>query len=124
MMRSLKNPLDLNSLLAYAASLNHLTLEEIRKAKVLYLKNAIKNYKKKCCNAILFLILVSMICMWIFFGCVLVLPLFALLPLYVLFSTFFSVKSSLKTDKQRVIHALELWKEDIGNNYIKLTKEL
>ncbi|MEM7594581.1 MAG: hypothetical protein AAF383_24280 [Cyanobacteria bacterium P01_A01_bin.83] len=109
---------------AFAASLKNLTKEEIRQAKVLYMKRAITGYESYCQNIPLFLLLAGCVCMFMFFNSITVFPFFALLPLLFLFYTFKSIKNSLRYSKKQINNALEIWKEDLGDDYFKFKIEL
>ena len=37
---------------------------------------------------------------------------------------FSSVKTGLRVDKQQIANALEIWKEDLGDNYTELKTKL
>ena len=112
------------NLSAFAASLNNLTREEISQAKVLYIKNAITSYKSSCQNIPLGLLWMSFISLYMFFGSITVFPLFALLPLLFLFIAFSNSKNFLRTMKQQIANAIEIWKEDLGDDYLKLKGKL
>ena len=116
--------MDLSELSAFAASLNHLDREEIQKAKVLFIKNEILKYKTSYKTQPLFLIWIGFICTFMFFGTITVFLLFAVLPLFFFYMAFSSVKTNLKNYKQQIANALEIWKEDLGDDYTELKTKL
>ena len=116
--------MNLAELSAFAASLNHLDREEIQKAKVLFIKNEILKYKTLYKTLPLFLIWAGFICTFMFFINITIFPLFAVLPIFFFYMAFSSVKTSLKTYKQQISNALEIWKGDLGDDYLELKTRL
>ena len=109
---------------AFTASLSNLNQKEIRQAKVLYIKNAITSYKLSCQNKPFFLLWIGSISIFMFFGAITDFPLFALLPLLFLFEAFSNIKNSLRARKQKIANAIEIWKDDLGDDYFKFEIEL
>ena len=119
-----KQNINPNDFSAFAASLKNLTKEEIRQAKVLYMKQAITGYKSSCQNIPLFLLWIGSISIYMFLSSITVFPFFALFPLLFLFIILRSIKNSLRCGKKQITNALEIWKEDLEGDYFKFKVEL
>lgn len=120
-----KQNINPNDFLVFVASLNNLTKKEIRQAKVLYIKQAITGYRSSCQDAFLFLLWTGCICIPAFFGSLTTAdPFIALFPLLFMFITLKSIKNTLKYSKKQIINALEIWKEDLGDDYFRFKTKL
>lgn len=126
--------MNLAELSTFATSLSNLSQKEIQKAKVLFLKNQITEYKASYKNQSFSLVWVSIGGMLFFFLIIRdifhlsALPFYAiflaLLPLFFIFTAFSQVITGLRTEKQQISNALEIWKEDLGNDYLELKTRL
>ena len=119
-----KPNIERDDFLVFAASLQNLSKEEIRQAKLLYIKNAIVEYKSYCHSYPLFLLLFGSVCIVGFFIYITVFPLFSLLPLLFFYIIFSSTQTGLRASKQGIDKAIEIWKEDLGDDYFLLKAEL
>ncbi len=103
--------LDPAALTAFVASLSALPAEEIRKAKSLFIRNAIADYRMslKSCRAGLVVLGIL---------CVVPIVLIAFIP------AFISHKAFKENGRQKILNALEVWRYDLGNDYEGLLAEL
>ncbi|MCB0734845.1 MAG: hypothetical protein H6608_07285 [Flavobacteriales bacterium] len=104
---SLKNLLSAEAIQSFAAALSGLEPQEMRKAKELYLRNAITELKseKRQYKA-----------SWITMGLHLLIPIFW--PM--LFGAQKQARIELEEYKERISNALEVWKDDLGSSYYPL----
>ena len=100
-----------SALSTFAASLTALPSEEIRKAKSLFIRNAIADYE---------MIVSSSRGMVITMGILSIIPVF----LIVFIPTLISYRAAKKNGKQKIINALEVWKEELEEDYHKLLEEV
>ena len=98
-------------LVAFAAGLANLPKEEIEKAKVLYLRNAITNYEEMLKSYAAFAFL------QVFFAAI---PCF--LP--ILAAQWFAMYAAKKAAQQKVLDALDVWRDDLGEEYHNLKNRL
>jgi hypothetical protein len=99
------------TLLTFASSLAALPADEIRKAKSLYLRNAIADYRMQMKTARGFLIVM---------GVMSLIPVF----LVVFIPAFLGFRAARENGKQKILNALEVWKDDLGADYSALSAEL
>lgn len=103
--------LDPSTLTTFAATLATLPAEEIRKAKSLFIRNAIADYRMTIKTTRAFLIVI---------GIMSLIPLF----LIVFLPAFFSYRAARENGKQKIRNALEVWKDDLGSDYALLSQEI
>ncbi len=99
--------LDPAALMAFAGSLANLPKDEIRKAKKLYLLNAIAaiaDFEGQRA---------TMRIMLIAFGVMSILPVF----LVIFIPALFAYRAGLKPIRQKILNALEVWRDDLGPDY-------
>ena len=94
--------LDPAALSAFAATLTNLPKDEISKAKRLYILNAIADYEaqRRTGRA-----------MVITMGIMSIIPIF----LIVFIPTFIGYRSGIAAGKQKILNAVEVWKDDLGS---------
>ncbi len=98
-------------LVAFAAGLANLPKEEMEKAKVLYLRNAIANYEEMLKSYAAFAFL------QVFFSAI---PCF--FPFLV--AQWFAMHAAKKAAQQKVADALDVWRDDLGEEYRNLKSRL
>lgn len=103
--------LDASTLTTFAATLATLPGEEIRKAKSLFIRNAIADYRMTNKTAKGFLIV---------FGIMSIIPVF----LIVFIPAFLGYRAGRENGRQKIMNALEVWKEDLGSDYSRLLQEI
>lgn len=103
--------LDPSTLTTFAATLATLPGEEIRKAKSLFIRNAIADYRMTIKTTKGFLIVL---------GVMSLIPVF----LVVFIPAFFSYRAAKENGKQKIKNALEVWKDDLGDDYAMLSLEV
>lgn len=119
--------MNLAELSAFAASLNNLDRKEIQKAKVLFIKNKITEHKASCQTMPLFLIWAGIVCGFPFFAAIAqfsLISLLAFVPTFFFYMAFSQVRTDLRSQKQQIGNALEIWEEDLGNDYFELKTKL
>lgn len=110
MMKSIQG-LDAAAMSAFAATLGDLPGGEIAKAKRLYVRNAIADYEdlKRSGKAML-----------IVMGVMSLIPIF----LIVFIPSLIAYRSSVRTGRQKILNALDVWKDDLGDDYEMLKAQL
>lgn len=103
--------LDPSTLSVFAASLASLPRDEIRKAKSLYIRNAIADYRMMLKTSKGFLIVI---------GVMSIIPIF----LVVSIPAYLGYRAAKDNGKQKIKNALEVWKEDLGVDYETLYREI
>lgn len=102
---------DPSALTAFAASLASLPKEEIRKAKSLYIRNAIADYKMTLKTSRGFLVVM---------GIMSIIPVF----LVVFIPAFIGYRAAKENGKRKIMNALEVWKDDLELDYEMLSREI
>lgn len=92
---------------AFLATLANLPEQEIRNAKRLYILNAIADFESERTSGRGMLIL---------FGIMSIIPVF-LLPFIALL---ISYRAGIKAAKQKIINAIDVWKDDLGAEHLTL----
>ncbi|MBI1347399.1 hypothetical protein GC163_14060 [bacterium] len=102
---------DLSSLMAFTANLAALSPDEIRKAKRLYIANAIAEYEA---------LKIQQDGTW------LLRVLCAIIPVGwpVLISETTRMKAERHSQRQKILNALEIWRDDLGESYDELLKQV
>lgn len=103
--------LEPSALTAFTASLATLPVQEIRKAKSLYIRNAIADYRMVVKTGRGFLVM---------FGIMSIIPIF----LIVFIPAFIGHRAQKENGKQKIRNALEIWRDDLGADYPSLAAEL
>jgi hypothetical protein len=110
-MPSPQDFLSAHQLQMFVASLSGLSTDEVRKAKSLYLRNAISEYKaaKKGLEGF-----------GVAQGC------FALIPIFwpILWAQRVGMNSGLKLYEERINNALIVWKDDLGDDLTEIQQLL
>ncbi|MBN8708781.1 MAG: hypothetical protein BGO12_12660 [Verrucomicrobia bacterium 61-8] len=99
--------LDPAALTAFVASLSALPTDEIRKAKSLFIRNAIADYQMSR---------KSLRVMVVMMGVLSIIPIF----LIVFIPTFISYRALKENGRQKILNALEVWRSDLGSDYEEL----
>jgi hypothetical protein len=103
--------LEPSALTAFTASLATLPAQEIRKAKSLYLRNAMADYRMTVKTGRGFLVM---------FGIMSIIPIF----LIIFVPALIAHRAGKENGKQKIRNALEVWKDDLGADYASLAAEL
>ena len=103
--------LDSSALSTFAASLGTLPKEEMRKAKSLFIRDAIADYRMTMKSSKGFLIVMGILC---------VIPVF----LVVFIPALLGYRATKENGKQKIKNALEVWKDDLGEDYHLLSREM
>jgi hypothetical protein len=103
--------LDPSALTTFAASLATLPKDEIRKAKSLYVRNAIADYKMMVKTSKGFLIVL---------GVLSIIPIF----LFVFIPTLIGYRAGKENGRQKIKNALEVWRDDLGDDYHSLLQDI
>ncbi|GAT34794.1 hypothetical protein TSACC_23228 [Terrimicrobium sacchariphilum] len=103
--------LDPAALTAFVASLSTLPTDEIRKAKSLFIRNAIADYRMN---------LKSFRIMMVMMGILSIIPIF----LIVFIPSFIGYRALKENGRQKILNALEVWRSDLGSDYEGLMAEL
>lgn len=106
-MSETTTPLDAAALTAFTATLSNLPREEIQKAKRLYILNAIADFKAQCASGR---------AMMITFGVLSIIPIF----LIVTIPAYIGYRNGVAAGRQKILNALEVWKDDLGSHYAEL----
>ena len=95
----------------FVAGLAGLSQEEIRKAKLLYIKNALSEYKSLKTNFQAFGILQIV---------------FAIIPFFwpILWMQRVSMNATTKLYQERISNALEVWQDDLGDDVVEFERQL
>ncbi|MGF1678854.1 MAG: hypothetical protein ACFCUX_06645 [Candidatus Methylacidiphilales bacterium] len=96
--------LDASALTAFSATLATLPADEIRKAKSLFLRNSISDYKMSLKASKGFLVVMGIMC---------IIPIF----LVVFIPAYLGYKAEKENGRQKIINALEVWRADLGAEY-------
>lgn len=99
--------LDASALATFAASLATLPADEIRKAKSLFLRNSISDYKMSLKTSKGLLVVMGIMC---------IIPIF----LIVFIPAYLGYKAGMENGRQKIINALEVWRADLGAEYDSL----
>lgn len=103
--------LDPTALAAFAGGLANLPPEEIRKAKKLYLLNAITDMKAQRG---------MMRTMVIVFGCMSIIPIF----LIVFIPTLVTYRTMTRAGREKIQNAIDVWRDDLGDDYEMLRRRV
>jgi hypothetical protein len=103
--------LDSSALTTFAASLATLPKDEMRKAKSLFIRNAIADYRMTIKSSKGFLIVM---------GIMSIIPVF----LVVFIPAYLGYRAAKENGKQKIRNALEVWKDDLGEDYLLSAREL
>jgi hypothetical protein len=103
--------LDPLALSAFAGSLVNLPKEEIRKAKRLYLLNAITEFQAQRATRRT---------MMIVFGCMSIIPIF----LIIFIPALLTYRIGIQADRQKILNAMEVWREDLGPDFAEIQARL
>lgn len=103
--------LDPAALSAFAASLAALPAEEVRKAKCLFIQNAIADFEAQKQSAKGFL--------WVF-------AILSLIPVFlvVFIPTLIAYRASNRATARKIRNALSVWKEELGSEYERMLGEI
>ncbi len=101
--------LDPAALAAFAGSLANLPKEEIRKAKKLYILNAIAEFKAQRGSGRAGIITM---------GIMSIIPIF----LVVFIPALIGYRNGINAARQKILNAVEVWKEDLGADYEELRR--
>lgn len=99
------------ALTSFAAALATLPEAEIRKAKSLYIRNAIADYRMTMKNSL---------------GLLIVLGVMSIIPVFlvVFIPSFISYRAARDNGKQKILNALAVWQDDLGPDYDALLAEI
>ena len=114
------------SVFDFATAIANLPPEEVKKMKLLYLKNAIADYQESLSYRKFFVFSIPLL-VFVILVCFITDSFFVLMPiLFLLFSFFWysAHKSRLRKMKQKINNALEIWHDDLGDDYYHLSNEL
>ncbi len=103
--------LDPAALTAFVASLSALPTDEIRKAKSLFIRNAIADYRMSRKSLRVMVVVMGLLC---------IVPIF----LVVFIPTFISYRAFKENGRQKILNALEVWRSDLGGDYEDLLSAL
>lgn len=103
--------LDPAALTAFVASLSALPADEIRKAKSLFIRNAIADYRMNMKSSRVTLVMM---------GILSIVPIF----LIVFIISFIGCRALKENGRQKILNALEVWRSDIGSDYAELMSAL
>ncbi len=106
-MNATGTQLDPAALMTFAATLGHLPPDEVERAKVLYVKNAITDYRTAC---------VAMRGMMVAFGVLSIIPVFWLVTIPGLLS----MRAARRNLREKIVNAIEVWKLDCDKWQITL----
>ena len=93
--------LDPASLTAFAATLAALPQDEVRKAKTLYLRNAIVDFELARSSGRAMMIVMGVMC---------IIPIF----LIVFIPGFIAYKKGIEAGRQKIRNAIDVWREELG----------
>lgn len=99
------------ALAAFAGTLGNLPKEEIQKAKRLYLLNAVTDFRSQQDTGKIMLVVM---------GILSVIPIF----LVVFVPALLSYRSVMKAARQKILNAVEIWKDDLGPDYERILEQL
>jgi len=102
--------LDPVALAAFAGSLASLPREEIRKAKKLYILNAIAEFQAQRGSGKAMIITM---------GILSIIPIF----LIVFIPALIGYLNGIKAMRQKILNAIEVWKDDLGPDYVELQRQ-
>lgn len=93
------------------ASLSALPADEIRKAKSLFIRNAIADYRMNLKSGRVMMVIMGILC---------IVPIF----LVVFIPSLTSYRAFKENGRQKILNALEVWRNDLGGDYERLLTEL
>jgi hypothetical protein len=96
--------LDSASLSAFAAALTNLPKEEIRKAKRLYILNALADFEAQRKSSRVMVIVMGIMC---------IIPIF----LVVFIPSLIAYRNAIGAMRQKILNAIDVWKDDLGADY-------
>lgn len=102
--------LDPAALAAFAGSLANLPKEEIRKAKKLYILNALAEFQAQRRSGRAMIITM---------GFMSIIPIF----LIVFIPSLIAYRSGIKAARQKIVNAVEVWRDDLGADYEELRRQ-
>ena len=103
--------LDASAISAFAATLSSLPRDEIQKAKKLFILNAIEDFKAERTGAKTMVIVMGILC---------IIPIF----LVVFIPALIGYRSGMKAGRQKILNAMEVWKDDLGGEYHEILAKL
>lgn len=103
--------LDPASLTAFTATLSSLPKEEVRKAKLLFIKNAIADFALQRSSGRVMVIVM---------GCMSIIPIF----LIVFIPAFVSYRKGVQVTRQKIRNAIEVWRDDLDVEADNLLSDL
>ena len=103
--------LDPAALSAFAATLSNLPKDEIRKAKKLYILNAIADFQAQCASGKAFVITM---------GVMSIIPIF----LIAFIPTLISYRSGVTAGRQKILNAIDVWRDDLGDDHAEIRNRL
>jgi len=103
--------LDPAALSAFAVTLTNLPKDEISKAKRLYILNAIADFEAQRQTGK---------AMVITMGIMSIIPIF----LIVFIPTLIGYRSGIAAGRQKILNAIEVWKDDLGPNYAEILSQV
>jgi len=110
-MQNKSSMFDPVALSAFAATLGNLSAEEIRKAKRLYLQNAVVEfqYNRRVGKTMLIVL-----------GVMSIIPVFLL----IFVPSLLMYRSGVSMERQKIRNALEVWRDDLGSDYHAILSQL
>lgn len=99
------------ALAAFAGVLANLPKEEIRKAKKLYIMNAIEDFKALRGSARAMIITMGLLS---------IIPIF----LVVFIPVLIAYRKNIKAARQKILNAIEVWGDDLGSDCIELRRQI
>jgi hypothetical protein len=102
--------LDPSALAAFAGSIANLPKEEVRKAKKLYILNAIVEFKAQRAGGRTMIITMGIMC---------IIPIF----LIVFIPALIGYRSGITAARQKILNTVEVWKEDLGADSEELRRQ-
>ena len=103
--------LDPVAMTAFAATLANMSEDEIRKAKRLYVLNAITDYHTAMRTMRPMLIVMGIMC---------IIPIF----LIVFIPAFMGYKTMVNAGREKILNAIEVWRDDLGDDYDGLKRRI
>ena len=98
------------ALAAFAGGLANLSREEIGKAKKLYILNAIAEFESQRGSGRAMIVTM---------GIMSIIPIF----LIVFIPALFSYRNGIKAARQKILNAIEVWRDDLGTDYEDLRRQ-
>lgn len=103
--------LDASMLSAFAASLSALPSDEVRKAKLLFIKNAIADYRMALKAQRGIMIIMGILC---------IIPVF----LVVFIPGYLGYKAAKENGRAKIMNAIEIWGDELGDEKAALIADL